>query len=103
MVAEPLHELTRDDVPFTWTSACEEAFANIKNSLLQDVVLPFPDFEKPFIVDCDASEVGMGDVLSQRARGAERPLVMESRLFTTAARKWHIREKEAMPVGTQTR
>ena len=44
------------------------------------------------------SDVGMGAVLSQQVQGMERPISLESRKFTDAERKWHIREKEALAI-----
>jgi hypothetical protein len=93
-----LNDLTGDDVPFEWTEEREKAFADIRTCLTDDVVLPFPNFDLPFIVDCDASNVGMGAVLSQVINGTERPLSMESRKFTAGEKKWHIREKEALAI-----
>jgi transposase InsO family protein len=98
-IADPLYTLTRDNVDWTWSPTSEEAFVKLRNALLTDAVLPFPDFNLPFIVDCDASEVGMGAILSQVvADGQERPILMESRKFTDGERKWHIREKEALAI-----
>jgi transposase InsO family protein len=98
-LADPLYTLTRDNVDWTWSLTSEEAFLKLRNALLTDAVLPFPDFKLPFIVDCDASEVGMGAILSQVVtNGQERPILMESRKFTDGERKWHIREKEALAI-----
>ena len=97
-LAAPLHDLTKLGTPFVWGAREKNAFTTIKTALLREAILPFPDFDKPFVVDCDASEIGMGAVLSQVIEGNERPLVMESRLLTAAERKWHIREKEALAI-----
>ena len=44
-IANPLHALTRKDTPFLWSSDCEQAFENLKQSLTQASVLAFPNFD----------------------------------------------------------
>ena len=41
-------------------------FCALKNALVTSPVLRYPDFEKPFILYCDASDFGLGVVLSQK-------------------------------------
>lgn len=50
-----------------WTSACEAAFQTLKATLQSAPVLALPDFEKPFLVVCDACETApaVGAVLLQ--------------------------------------
>lgn len=97
LLAAPLYDLTAKSA-FTWGPKAEAAFLSLKKAMTTDVILRYPDFSRPFIVDCDASEIGMGAVLSQMAPDGERPIVMESRKFSPAEGKWHIREKEALAI-----
>jgi hypothetical protein len=41
----------------------DEAFAALKRALSSAPVLQMPDFERQFVVDCDASRTGFGAVL----------------------------------------
>ncbi|GFV50113.1 retrovirus-related Pol polyprotein from transposon 17.6 [Trichonephila clavipes] len=48
-----------------WNSSCQNAFEELKTRLSKNPVLYSPDFTKPFIIQYDASNLGIGVVLSQ--------------------------------------
>ena len=60
-IARPLHALTMKDVPFVWSEACEVSFIKLKDQLTTALVLAFPNFREPFILETDA--LGLGWVL----------------------------------------
>ena len=98
-LAAPLHRLTCHDVEWEWTDKCEQAFHHIKVGLHADAVQAHPDFLKPFLVDTDASEIGMACILSQcDDQGREKIVLVDSRKFSPAESRWHIREKEALGI-----
>ena len=61
-LAVPLTNLTKKGA-FTWTSTMQEAFDRLKQVMSSCPVLTLLDFTKPFILECDASGVGVGAVL----------------------------------------
>ena len=63
-IAKPLTDLTKKDHTFDWTPKCEESFQKIKNCLCSAPVLKFPDYQEQFILTTDASNVGLGAILS---------------------------------------
>jgi hypothetical protein len=54
MVATPLHDLMKKDVPFQWLRKCEDAFCKLKLLLAEAPVLVYPQFGlgKAFLPRC---------------------------------------------------
>lgn len=96
--AAPLHDLTTLETG-SWEPIHEHAFETIRRQIHKDAVQAHPDFSRPFVIDADASTVGMAAILSQVGiDGRERIVAMNSRKFTRPELPWHIREKEALAV-----
>lgn len=60
----PWYELLKKDSKFVWFVECARAFHRIKKFIVSDGVLVHFDSEKPLIVTCDASQVGVVAALS---------------------------------------
>jgi hypothetical protein len=100
-LARPLHRLTEQGVPFKWTDHCQEAFDQLRTRLCSAPVLAYPDFNSPFILDTDASDVGIGGVLSQiDDEGRERVIAFGSRLLTKPERQYCVTRRELLAVVT---
>ena len=65
-ISKPIRDLLREDVKFKWTSACQEAFERLKTALTTAPVLRHADPDRPFYLQCDASEHSVGVILSQK-------------------------------------
>ena len=98
-IAKPLHHLTEKTAEFKWTEQCQKAFEEIRHRLVSSPILAFPDFSKPFILDTDASDVGIGAVLSQEQEdGTERVLAYASRVLSKPERRYCVTRKELLAV-----
>ena len=64
-IATPMVALTGKDVPFVWDPVCLTAFYTLRDSLIHAPILAFPTETGQYILDTDASNVGLGGVLSQ--------------------------------------
>uniref|UniRef100_A0A8C1M144 ribonuclease H n=1 Tax=Cyprinus carpio TaxID=7962 RepID=A0A8C1M144_CYPCA len=99
-LAAPLTDLTRKGQPekVCWTPSAEEAFGQIKTALTSAPVLRAPDFSCPFLLQTDASDAGLGAVLSQVQEGEEHPVIYISRKLSPAERNYAVVEKEALAI-----
>ena len=96
--AAPLTKLLHKDVPFTWEDEQEKAFDIIKQHLIEPVLLYCPDFDKPFEIQSDASNVGVGGVILQRINDKEHVVAYTSRTLNKAERNYSTTEKELLAV-----
>jgi phospholipid-translocating ATPase len=71
----------------------------LKNALTREPVLRSPDFKKEFIVQTDASNVGIGGILAQLDdEGGEHPVAYYSRRLSDREQKYSTNEKECLAV-----
>ena len=100
-IARPLHKLTEKTAKFQWTEQCQAAFEKLRNLLTTAPVLAFPDYDRPFILDTDASDTGLGAVLSQvDCEGKEHVIAYASRTLSKAERAYCVTRKELLAVVT---
>ncbi|GBN13974.1 Retrovirus-related Pol polyprotein from transposon 17.6, partial [Araneus ventricosus] len=82
-----------------WTEDCEKAFNSLKQALASKPVLHFPDYNRQFILQTDASENGIGVVLSQVTEDdKEHPIVYLSRKFSDVEKRYCVSEKECAAI-----
>ena len=95
-VVAPLTDMISPKKPFEWTDACQRAFESVKRLLTAEPVLKAPDFQQPFSIQVDASDVGIGAVLLQSDEdGVSHPVCYMSSKLKPYQRSYATVEKEA--------
>ena len=97
-VAQPLVRLLGKDCKFKWTDACQDAFKALRALLIKAPVLVFPKEDLPYIVDTDASDYGIGGVLSQCIEGTEHVIAYYSKSLNPAQQKYCTTRRELLAV-----
>ena len=99
-VAGPLTALTSTKTPFQWNDGAERAFADLKRRFTSAPILTIPDSSLQFVVEVDASESGVGAVLSQRSPKDNKlhPCCYFSHRLSSAERNYGIGDRELLAV-----
>ncbi|PKU80217.1 RNA-directed DNA polymerase [Dendrobium catenatum] len=88
-IAAPMTELLKTD-KFEWDQRAQVSFEALKSHLSSAPILTLPDFNKVFEVECDASNVGIGAVLTQGGH----PVAYFSEKLSETRRKYTTYDKE---------
>ncbi len=99
-LAAPLTALTSIKTLFRWSSAAEAAFTKLKGCFVSAPILIAPDPSRQFVVEVDASEVGVGAILSQRSSSDDKvhPCAYFSHRLSPAERNYDIGNRELLAV-----
>jgi hypothetical protein len=94
-LAAPLTSLLKKNA-FHWTPSATTAFQSLKQAMLLPPVLRLPDFNQPFVIECDASGSGLGAVLMQD----RQPIAFLSKALKGRALLLSTYEKELLSLVT---
>jgi RNase H-like domain found in reverse transcriptase len=97
-ISAPLSELTKKGVPFEWGGDQEKSFQKVKDAVKSAPVLQLADPAKPYIVTCDASDVGIGAVLEQETENGPHPVAFASRKLSGAEINYPVHERELLAI-----
>ena len=92
-ITRPLTDQLGKD-SYGWTQKADSAIIQLKKAMCSVPVLALPDFSVPFIVEADASRVGLGAILMQNGR----PMAYFSKMLSPRARLKSIYERELMAI-----
>jgi len=88
-ISAPLTDYTRGKI-LNWTKAAIVSFEQLKKRVIEAPILTLPDFDKLFTVECDASGVAIGGVLSQEGR----PIAFFSEKLNESKQNYSTYDKE---------
>ena len=98
-MAARLDRLTSKAVSFTWPAESQAAFRDLRAALCSPPILGYPDPKGGvFVLDCDASNVAVGAVLSQVQGGEEKVLAYFSETLSKAERNYCATRRELLAI-----
>ena len=105
-VARSLTNLTKKDIIFEWTPECQQTFELLKDLLMQEPILKYPDPTKPYTLYTDASKYAWSCVLTQeyeheidgKIKKIHHPITYASGLFRGSQINWATLTKEAFAI-----
>jgi hypothetical protein len=93
-ISRPLTQLLKKGMQFIWTAYEQAAFDALKHALIQAPVLTLPDFAKPFQLETDACDSGVGAVLMQQGH----PVAFLSKALGSKNRTLSTYDKECLAI-----
>ena len=105
-IARPLTSLTKKNFEFKWTEKCQTSFELLKEALMEQPILKYPDPERLYILYTDASKYAWACVLTQKYKYYEgekeieinHPITYMSGLFKGSQINWAALTKEAYAI-----
>ena len=98
-ISEPLRRLIQKDADFEWGSSQQQAFEMIKEIATAERSLAYYDVNKPVVVQCDASTLGLGATLMQDGR----PVAYASISLTKCEQNYAPIELECLAIALACR
>ncbi|KHJ91417.1 hypothetical protein OESDEN_08721 [Oesophagostomum dentatum] len=98
LIASPLSNLAKKDIPFEWTSECDTAMIQLKQALTTAHILVAPRLGLPFITETDSSGKAAADVLKQEQQELLRVIAYASRTLTIHESRYLAIELEALGI-----
>ena len=93
-ILAPLTELTSEKKEFKWTEEHTKAFDTIKRVVSKEVLLAYPNYDKPFQIFTDASKVQLGAVICQE----NKPIAFFSKKLNSAQTRYTTTERELLAI-----
>nr|GEX27456.1 reverse transcriptase domain-containing protein [Tanacetum cinerariifolium] len=97
-IARPMTHLLEKETPFVFSKDCIDAFETLKKKLTEAPILVVPDWNLPFELMCDASDLAIGAVLGQQKTKHFQPIHYASKTMTEAEIHYTTTEKEMLAV-----
>jgi len=100
-IASPLTDATRKGAPncLEWEEMHEKSFCELKRHVVNPPILRLPNFDEVFILQTDASDVGVGAVITQEDdKGVKHPVAFASRKLLPRETRYSTIEKECLAI-----
>ena len=94
----PLSRLLQVDVPFMWTPECEQSIVTLKEKLTTAPILQYPDLNKVYQLETDASDKAIGAVLQIKTEDGFKPVAYKSCMLKPSEQGYSIHNKELFAI-----
>ena len=94
-VSEPLRNLMKKNVPWSWAKPQADSFNKLKDLVTKAPVLAYFDTDKEVTLENDASDYGLGSALYQKGK----PIAFACRTLTETERRYAQIEKEMLAIN----
>ena len=102
-ITKPLTECLKKDKTINITERYIQCIKICKDILMNDPLLQYPDFTKPFNLTTDASNFALGAILSQGPIGSDKPIAYASRTLNEHEQNYSTIEKELLAIVWATK
>lgn len=102
-LTKPMTQCLKKDKSIVLDDQYVNAFDTCRKILMNDPILQYPDFTKPFVLTTDASNVALGAILSQGRIGSDRPICFASRTLSESEINYSTIEKELLAIVWATK
>ena len=90
----PLSSLTSATAKWEWTDVHQKSFDEMKKLVVRETLLTYPDFNKTFEIQTDASDLQLGACIMQEGK----PIAFYSRKLNPAQTRYTVTEKELLSI-----
>ena len=97
-ISKPLYKILEKDAKFEWDTECQQRFEELKAYLTTAPIVRAPNWQLPFEVMCDASDLAVEGILRQRAEGKPYVVYYANKTLNEAQRNYTTTEKELLAV-----
>lgn len=96
-IASPLSDLLKKSKgKFHWTKEADDALLQLKSALTSPPILSNPDFDQPFAIETDSSDLAVGAVLTQLIDGERRCIAFFSKKLSSTQKRYSATERECL-------
>jgi hypothetical protein len=97
-IARQLHDLIKQDVPFSWGVQQQHLFKTLKAAIISNPILTIPHDNAPWCVKSDCSDDALGNILSQEVDVKWLTVAFLSKLLSSAEQNYKFYDKELLAI-----
>ena len=97
-ISKPLYKVLEKDAKFAWDDECQRSFEELNAYLTTTPIVRAPNWQLPFEIMCDASDLAIGAVFDQREEGKPYVVYYARKTLNEEQMNYTTTEKELLAV-----